>query len=148
MSMTANPTTNNQKTDPLPGQALAVGAKTILIVDDEADFVELTKLHLEGAGYLVESAFDGVQGIKKIMASNYAVILCDMMMPNLAGDKFYLAVERVKPELCKRFIFVTGHRGDPKMDAFIRKVRGLILWKPFQIHVLLETIQAIEKKAG
>ena len=71
-----------------------------------------------------------------------------MLMPNLAGDMFYAAVERVKPHLCPRFIFMTGQRGNRKVDEFIRKVRGLILWKPFQMHVLFETIQAVEKKAG
>jgi hypothetical protein len=71
-----------------------------------------------------------------------------MVMPNLAGDMFYMAVERVKPHLCKRFLFMTGHRGDRKVDEFIRKVHGLILWKPFQSHVLMESIQAIEQKSS
>jgi hypothetical protein len=43
---------------------------------------------------------------------------------------------------------MTGHQGNRKVDEFIRKVRGLLLWKPFQAHVLLETIQAAESKAG
>jgi hypothetical protein len=34
------------------------------------------------------------------------------------------------------------------VDEFIRKVRGLLLWKPFQSHILIETIQALEKKTG
>ena len=66
--------------------------------------------------------------------------------PNLSGDMFYMAVERTKPNLCKRFIFMTGHKGDPKIDAFIRKVRGLMLWKPFELHDLQATIEAILKK--
>ena len=101
---------------------------------------------LEQHGYQVELAADGVQGIKKIIVNDYSVILCDMVMPNLAGDMFYTAIERVKPHLCRRVIFVTGHQGDRKVDEFIRKVKGIVLWKPFQTHVLLETIQAVEKK--
>src|SRR5580658_2398438 len=103
---------------------------------------------LEQNGYEVELAADGVQGIKKIMVSDYSAILCDMLMPNLAGDMFYVAVERVKPYLCKRIIFITGLKGDRKVDEFIRKVKGVILWKPFQSHVLFEAIQAVEDKAG
>ncbi len=57
-----------------------------------------------------------------------------------------MAVERVKPHLCKRFLFMSGHRGDRKVDEFIRKVHGLILWKPFQSHILMESIQVIEQK--
>ena len=108
----------------------------------------MTRLQLQEHGYEVDWVADGVQGIKKIIVNDYSVILCDMVMPHLAGDMFYLAVERVKPHLCKRFVFMTGHQGNRKVDEFIRKVRGLLLWKPFQAHVLLETIQAAESKAG
>jgi FixJ family two-component response regulator len=70
-----------------------------------------------------------------------------MVMPNLAGDMFYTAVERVKPQLCPRIIFVTGQRGDLKVEEFIRRVRAPVLWKPFQMRDLFETIKALEKKA-
>jgi CheY-like chemotaxis protein len=122
--------------------------KKILLLDDDPALADLTRLLLEENGYDVETVSDGVQGIKSIMATDYTVILCDMVMPNLAGDMFYLAVERVKPQLCKRFLFMTGHQGNRKIDEFIRKVRGLILWKPFQSHVLMESIHAIEEKSG
>jgi CheY-like chemotaxis protein len=120
--------------------------KKVLVVDNDLTLIDLIRLMLEKLGYDVDTASDGVQGIKKVLANDYAVILCDMVMPNLAGDMFYIAVERVKPHLCKRFLFMTGHRGDRKIDEFIRKVRGLILWKPFQSHVLMESIKAVEQK--
>ncbi|HEY3863886.1 MAG TPA: response regulator [Verrucomicrobiae bacterium] len=121
--------------------------KKILLLDDDTEFAGLIRLGLEAHGYEVELAADGVQGIKKIMHEDFSIILCDMVMPNLAGDMFYTAVERVKPHLCRRFIFMTGHQGDHVVAEFIRKVRGLILWKPFQTRVLLETIQMAEKRA-
>jgi DNA-binding NarL/FixJ family response regulator len=88
----------------------------------------------------------GVEGLKHIMAVDFHVILCDLVMPNLPGDMFYLAVERIKPQLCKRFIFMTGHGADPKWDAFIRKVRGLVLFKPFPLHDLLAAIHNVLQK--
>src|SRR5580693_9741368 len=136
-----------EKTHDLDQTARLLARKKVLILDDDAEFADLTKLLLEAHGYEVDVVGDGVQGIKKIMVNDYAVILCDMVMPNLAGDMFYTAVERVKPYLCRRIVFVTGHRGDRKVEEFIRKVRCLILWQPFHTHVLFETIQAAEKKA-
>jgi CheY-like chemotaxis protein len=137
-----------EKTHDLDQVASWAARKKILLLDDNSDFADMTRLQLQEKGYEVDLAADGVQGIKKIMVHDYSVILCDMVMPNLAGDMFYLAVERVKPYLCKRFVFMTGHQGDRKVDEFIRKVRGLLIWKPFQIHVLMETIQAVEMKAA
>lgn len=122
--------------------------KRILLLDDDPQLADLTRMILEENGYAVEVVSDGVQGIKKVLATEYSVILCDMIMPNLAGDMFYMAVERVKPYMCKRFLFMTGHQGDRKVDDFIRRVRGLILWKPFKSHVLMESIHAVEQKCS
>ncbi len=135
-----------EKNHDLDTQARWAARKKILIVDDDVAFADVTRLFLEENGYEVDTAGDGVQGVKRIMVNDYSVIICDMVMPNLAGDMFYLAVERVKPHLTKRFLFMTGHHKDPKVDEFIKRVRGLILFKPFQLHVLMETIQAVEKK--
>jgi CheY-like chemotaxis protein len=124
------------------------GAKKILLLDDDFAFADLTRLLLEQNGYEVELAADGVQGIKKIMVEDYLAILCDMLMPNLAGDMFYIAVERVKPQLCQRFVFMTGLRGDNKIDEFIHKVKGVILLKPFQANVLFDAIDTVATKIG
>jgi CheY-like chemotaxis protein len=138
---------NKEKTHDLDQVARWAARRNVLILDDDYAFADMTRMILEQHGYAVDVAGDGVQGIKKIMVSDYSVILCDMVMPHLAGDMFYTAIERVKPHLCRRFVFVTGQQGDRKVDEFIRKVRGLVLWKPFKTHVLIETLQAVEKRA-
>lgn len=120
--------------------------KLALMLEDDLDFSALVKEFLESAGYEVTCAISGVEGLKHIMARDFDVILCDMLMPKLPGDMFYRAVERTKPHLCKRFVFMTGHKGDPKIDAFIRSVRGLMLWKPFQLHDLTQALQVIARK--
>jgi len=139
--------TNDEKTHEIGDSDVPSGPKRVLIVEDEAEFAMMIKEFLESQGnFLVTFASDGVVAIKQVMAGDFDVILCDMVMPNLAGDMFYLAVERVRPHLCKRFIFMTGHKGDAKIAAFIRKVRGLVLWKPFEMYMLMEAINAVEKK--
>jgi DNA-binding NarL/FixJ family response regulator len=90
----------------------------------------------------------GAEGLKKLMASDFDVIVCDMVMPGFPGDMFYLAVSRTKPYLLKRFIFMTGFQGDRKIDEFIRRIRGVVLWKPFQFHEMMERIDAVLAKAS
>lgn len=117
-----------------------------LILEDDLSFAGIVSQYFRSWGYTVDHVQDGVEGIKHVINGDYRVILCDMLMPNLAGDMFYKAVERVKPQLCKRFIFMTGASNDKKIIDFIREVRGVIIWKPFKMHILHEAVDAIQKK--
>ncbi len=127
----------------IPDEESEVGQRTVLLLDDESQVAAVLKDYLESRSFHVTTAKDGVEGLKKIMASDFDVILCDLMMPNLPGDMFYLAVERTKPQLCKKFIFMTGYAGDPKWQAFISRVKGVVLAKPFEFHLLLESITRV-----
>ena len=120
--------------------------KNVLILEDEAALAILLKEDLESEGYHVTVVSSGAEGLKKILTNDFEIILCDMVMPNFPGDMFYLAVERARPNLCKRFIFMTGYRGDSKIEEFIRRIRGLMLWKPFETHVLFDAIKVVNGK--
>ena len=122
-------------------------AKTILLVEDDLQFSQILKEYLESFNYSVTVAADGVQGMKRVMEKDFDVIVCDLLMPNLPGDMFYIGVERVKPNLAKRFIFITGHQNNPKIAEFVKKVRALTLFKPFEMHLLVGTIQRAMKNA-
>ena len=128
--------------------ARASGLNRVLILEDEIGFAAIVGQYFETWGFTVVHASDGVQGIKRVIHEDYSIVLCDMLMPNLAGDMFYKAVERVKPHMCKRFIFMTGNHHDKKITDFIREVRGVIIWKPFKMHILHEAVQSIEDKYG
>ena len=127
---------------------LKANSKTMLLLEDDSRLAEILTIELEDNNFRVTCVKNGVEGLKKIMGENFDVILCDMMMPNLPGDMFYLAVQRTRPHLCKRFIFMTGHKGEKKIDEFIRSVRGIMLWKPFEFHDLMEAIKIVFKKTA
>ena len=57
----------------------------ILVVDDEADLVETLKFRLEIAGYDVNTAFDGQEGLKKARTENPDLVILDLMLPKLDG---------------------------------------------------------------
>lgn len=123
-------------------------AAKILFLEDDTTFKETITDFLESQFYDVTGVPSGVEGVREIMASDFEVIVCDMMMPSLPGDMFYYAVERMRPHLCPRFIFITGAKGDRKITEFIRKVNGTILMKPFHVQDLLETIRFVQKKTS
>src|SRR6185312_6018235 len=63
--------------DTLPGK--------ILIVDDEPDIVEFISYSLKSKGYLIASAKDGVEAIRRAREFHPDLILLDIMMPNKDG---------------------------------------------------------------
>jgi hypothetical protein len=61
---------------------------------------------------------------------------------------FFRAVERMRPHMCDRFIFMTGHRGNPKVNEFIKAVNGTMLSKPFHVDDLLEMIAFVQVRTA
>ena len=118
----------------------------ILILEDDVALAIMLRQVLQERNYMVTVVSNGAEGLKQIMAHDFDAIVCDMIMPNFPGDLFYLAVARSRPDLSKRFIFMTGHQGDRKIEQFIRRIRGLMLWKPFDIHVLFDAIKVVVNK--
>ncbi len=57
-----------------------MGAKKILLVDDDRDFVELNRLLLEGSGYAVTTAHSGAEGREKALECLPDLVVLDVMM--------------------------------------------------------------------
>jgi DNA-binding response OmpR family regulator len=135
-----------EKTYEIPDDEIPKSPRHLLLVEDDQAFAETLKSYLETCNFIVTLAKDGLEGVKQIMNADFEVIVCDMLMPKMPGNMFYVAVERTKPALARRFVFITGHDTDPKIAAFLKQIRGLCLFKPFQMHQLLETIEVVIKK--
>lgn len=60
-------------------------AHTILIIDDDPDFMELTRARLEATGYRILTAENGPEGIRKAKADKPDAILLDVVMPGMDG---------------------------------------------------------------
>ena len=122
------------------GLAGSTEVKRVLLVEDEPDLAVLLRDCLEGYFYRVTTVGNGVDGLKAIMDSDFDVVLCDVVMPQMPGDMFYYAVRRVQPQLCDRFIFITAHGEDPRVVEFLNHVSEMVLMKPFHLDDLLEMI--------
>ena len=134
--------------DALPEISRLEPKGTVLLLEDDLQFKEIMNEFLHSHGFKVVSVANGVEGVHEVLAKDFEVILCDMMMPTLPGDMFFRAVERMRPHLCNRFIFMTGHRGNTKVNDFIRTVNGTILAKPFHVDDLLEMIAFVQVRTA
>jgi len=122
--------------------------KRVLLLEDDEMLKNAIKEYLEGNYYEVIAVSNGAEGVRAVLKQEFDAIVCDMMMPKLPGDMFYTAIERMRPHLCKRFIFITGHRGNPKINDFIKQVKGAMLAKPFRMDDLIEALGFVQVKAA
>jgi len=115
-------------------------AKHVLLVDDDEMLLATYQEMLESQNIRVSTATNGVNALKLILSQELDAIVCDWMMPTMAGDMFYLAVQKIKPFLCQRFIFVTGYDGHPQFKEFLLKNKPVVLYKPVTVGKLLGTL--------
>jgi CheY-like chemotaxis protein len=117
--------------------------RKVLLLEDRNDFQEVLGDYLVSCSYQVASVKSGIEGLRKIMESGFDLILCDMMMPKMGGEMFYWAVTRVRPATRQRFIFFTGHKNNPALEFFFRRVNARVLYKPFKLSVLDSAIRDV-----
>jgi CheY-like chemotaxis protein len=122
----------------------ATAPRKALLLEDDDSFREIMQAFLAEQGLDVVPVQNGVEGVHEVLASDFDAILCDMNMPTLPGDMFYRAVERMRPHLCDRFIFMTGYRGNSKVNEFMKSVDGIALIKPFHMDDLQELLAFVE----
>jgi two-component system alkaline phosphatase synthesis response regulator PhoP len=74
--------------------------KKVLLVDDDVEFCEATKLLLESKGYEVLLAYDGKQGLEQVRAGRPDLVILDVMMPEMNGYDVCVVL-KADPELKK-----------------------------------------------
>ena len=117
--------------------------KTILIIEDDSNIRELLRLYLEQEGYKIETAQDGLEGLRVFKRIHPDLILLDLMMPVMDGTQ---VIKEVRAVSKVPVIMLTA-----KGDTF-DKVAGLDLGaddyvtKPFETRELIARIRAVLRR--
>lgn len=120
--------------------ALPIEEKRILIVDDDPDIHQFLAIALRPASCHIESAFDGAEGLQKIQASDWDLVITDVLMPAMNGMEVLERVHRLRPAL--PVIVMTVDSTAEKIVSAIREHAFSWLQKPFTsqgIRALVET---------
>ncbi len=116
----------------------------LLVVDDEPRLLKSLSRALREAGYAVDVATDGVEGLFKAEECDYDAIVLDLMLPGLDG---WTVLERLRKKKSTPVLLLTA-RG-----ATDDRVRGLdagaddYLPKPFDLPELLARVRALIRRA-
>jgi CheY-like chemotaxis protein len=105
----------------------------ILVVDDESIIAELIADVLGGEGYDVDTAPHGLAALERLERRTYDLILSDLRMPELDGLGLYREIEQRRPDLLRRFVFITGTSEHTDYQGFIDDVKVPVLTKPFDM---------------
>lgn len=113
--------------------------RRVLVVDDDESVRELCKEVLGVAGYEVETAAHGHEGLDMLKKSGYDLVISDVNMPGLGGVEFFESAAGRYPGLKERFLLMTGDCSfNQKEKASALKVN--CLYKPFRISELIGTV--------
>ena len=121
-----------------------LGGKTILVVDDEADIVDILNILLAADGRTMLSANDGIAALAIARERRPDLVITDVMMPGLDGRELRRLI-RSDPELTGTRVMLMSavHKLDLREhgeDVFIRK--------PFDIDALDEAVQRLLLEVG
>jgi len=122
-------------------------AKTILVVDDEPDLVEVVRYNLEQAHYRVVTATSGSAALKQARKANPDLIVLDIMLPDLFGTEVCRTL-RTDPRTRAIPIIFLSAKGE-EVDRIVGLELGAddYLTKPFSPRELVLRISAILRRA-
>lgn len=118
--------------------------KRVLIIEDDPNIIDLVEIHLKDLGYDLDKAQNGRKGLEKALENNYALIILDLMLPEIDGL-----------EICKRIRSKDEYIPILMLTAKseeLDKVLGLELGadeyitKPFSVRELTARVKAIFRR--
>lgn len=117
--------------------------KRILAVDDSVSIREMVQFTLKQAGYHVDSAVDGVDGLAKAQTGNFDLIISDINMPRMDGISL---IGHLRNERAYKFtpilMLTTESSSDKKMAGKSAGATGWIV-KPFNPEKLIATVKKV-----
>ena len=118
----------------------------ILLVDDEADVLDLVRETLEGCGYLIETATNSQEALAKVKDGRYSMIILDLLLPDMNGFILSQEIKRLDPSLADRILFISGILFGQSTVDHLGSIGAGFLSKPFQIDSLIEAVDKIANR--
>ena len=120
---------------------------SVLVVEDEDDSRELVALFLSKAGATVETANSGAEGLEKIKAGQFDVLVSDIGMPQMDGYQFIEAVRSLDPQHSSiPAIALTAYARTEDRVAAIAKGFQMHISKPADALELTTMIRSLARK--
>lgn len=120
--------------------------KTVLIVEDEKNIVDILRFNLQRSGYAILEAYDGEDGLRQALSANPDLILLDVMLPKMNGFDVCKALREKGSNVPVIILTAREEESD--------KVLGLeigaddYITKPFSMLLLGKRVTALLRRCG
>ncbi len=120
----------------------------ILIVDDEADLVELVSYNLRKEGFVADSASDGEAALAKIRKDTYDLVVLDLMLPGIQGVEL-CRILRNDPKTANIPVIMLTAKGE-EIDKIVGLEIGAddYITKPFSPRELVARVKAVLRRSA
>ncbi|RMF74311.1 MAG: response regulator [Acidobacteria bacterium] len=117
-------------------------APRILVIDDDAEILEMTSLLLRGEGWAVDTAGSGEEGLARAQERDYALILLDINMPGMDGWEVLriLREDRATANV-PVMMFTVNFEVREKLRALQQGATDYVV-KPFDTEALVRRVRA------
>lgn len=126
-----------------PVEEVAGGTETILVVEDEPNLREITRIFLEDYGYRVLEAVDVEEALQiaKTFADPIHLLLTDVIMPGMSGRQLASQILTARPEI--KVVYMSGYNDDMLVHHEVLEPGVTLLQKPFDKVQLARKIRSI-----
>ncbi|WP_142305194.1 response regulator transcription factor [Bacillus oleivorans] len=118
---------------------------TILVVDDEERIRRLLKMYLEREGFKIEEAQDGAEALNKAFATDYDLILLDLMMPEVDGIE---VTRRLREKKSTPIIMLTAKGEEANRVQGFEVGTDDYIVKPFSPREVVLRVKALLRRAS
>ncbi|WP_372785860.1 response regulator [Phenylobacterium sp.] len=121
-----------------------LAGQRVLVIDDDADLLNLMREAFEEEGAIVSTAVDGLQGLRAFAAEPTDLIVTDIIMPTREGIETIIELKRLSPSV--KILAISGG-GRINGDDFLELAKSFgaeaTLGKPFRLNDLIALAHAI-----
>ncbi|HUB06561.1 MAG TPA: ATP-binding protein [Myxococcales bacterium] len=123
----------------VPDVAAAAGAipatpsRRVLVVDDEVNVGAAIRRALS-AHHEVVATTSAREALASLLRGEvFDLVLCDVMMPEMTGEELYRELQRLKPEMAAKMVFMSGGAFSPSARQFLDRMANRHLDKPIDL---------------
>ena len=116
--------------------------KTIFIIDDDLGLQTVLSIALKDAGYQVQFASDGEEGIEQLQRVRPDLVICDVMMPYVDGVQVFETIKEYLRNEGIPIVVMTALNRKPWFED-LESEGAVILQKPFDVDYLISIVRML-----